>query len=151
MWTLHSMVLDFIPFAGKHLGRDIVELVMKCLEDYGLCGKVQSITVDNTAANTTLMSQLSHLLQSVHGENFDSIDQYFRCFAHILNLGVQALLEVIGEGAKAADLNDGRNDNDTEDTSDAEDEEVAREQLVINRLRAFFKKIRASEQLTEKF
>ncbi|XP_026318555.1 peroxidase-like [Hyposmocoma kahamanoa] len=66
---------------------DIARIFHKCLLEYTLADKIQGITVDNATANTKFMYELGKLLP-----HFDSDNQHFRCIAHILNLGVQDLL-----------------------------------------------------------
>ena len=87
-WILQSIVLDFIPSKGKHTGAHIAKIFLKSLKSFSLKTKIQGITVDNTASNTTFMHELQLLLEEEDIE-FDEEDQHFRCMSHILNLGVQ--------------------------------------------------------------
>ena len=66
---------------------------------------------------------------------FDAKQQHFRCFAHILNLGIQDTLKLI----KLQDM--------TYDNEDAEDEEIENDmndEQCITKLRKMFKKICSS-------
>ncbi|CAF4947388.1 unnamed protein product [Pieris macdunnoughi] len=89
-WKYRSVVLDFIPSRGRHTELDIATIFHECLLEYGIIDKIQGITVDNATANTKFMCELGK--QLLH---FDSDNQHFRCFAHILNLGVQDLLKTL--------------------------------------------------------
>ncbi|CAH2234311.1 jg8282 [Pararge aegeria aegeria] len=90
-WKYRSVVLDFIPSRGRHTGEDIATIFHECLLEYGIIDKIQGITVDNATANTKFMYELGKQLPP----HFDSDNQHFRCFAHILNLGVQDLLKTL--------------------------------------------------------
>lgn len=89
-WSLQSFVVDFIPSNGCHTGRDIAEKFSNTLKKYGIEDKLQSITLDNASVNTKLVEELSHMMI-----NFNSEDQHYKCYAHVLNLGVQAMLKVL--------------------------------------------------------
>lgn len=52
------------------------------------------IVLDNVTSNTVFIRELQLILQS-EGIDFDCEDCDFRCFAHILNLGVQDMLHEI--------------------------------------------------------
>ncbi|CAK1592062.1 unnamed protein product [Parnassius mnemosyne] len=89
-WKYRSVVLDFIPSRVRHTGEDIATIFHECLLEYDIIDKIQGITVDNATANTKFMHELDKQLP-----HFDSDNQHFRCFAHILNLGVQDLLKTL--------------------------------------------------------
>ena len=122
---MHSLTIFFVPANGKHTGREIAKSFCKALEDYKLTDKLQGLTLDNAAANTTCMTVLSRLTV------FDVEDQHFRCYAHILNLGVQDLLSTL----KIDETHDAENEDDydgnIENESDEEDEFVESE-FVVN-------------------
>lgn len=132
-WELQSVVLDFIPSNGKHTGEDIAAIFYKSLKFFHIENKCGGITVDNAAANTTFMEELQILMEK-NDIRFDAKQQHFRCFAHILNLGIQDTLKLM----KLQDM--------TYDNKDAEDEEIEDdmndEQSCITKLREMFKKIR---------
>ncbi|CAL1680872.1 unnamed protein product [Lasius platythorax] len=87
--------------------------------------------------NTTFMEELQ-ILMGKNDIRFDAKQQHFRCFAHILNLGIQDTLKLMN----LQDM--------TYDNKNAEDEEIEDDmndkQSCITKLREMFKKIRSSEQ-----
>lgn len=87
-WKIHSLAIDFIPSNGNHAGVDIATLVHDSLEKTGLTDKIQGFTVDNASVNTTFLQQLENILRS-KAVTFNSKEQHFHCFAHVLNLAVQ--------------------------------------------------------------
>uniref|UniRef100_A0A6V7LPB3 DUF659 domain-containing protein n=1 Tax=Bracon brevicornis TaxID=1563983 RepID=A0A6V7LPB3_9HYME len=93
-WKMHSTALDSIPALGQRTGKAIAKGSCKCLKEYQLQTKVQGITVDNAAANTTFMRELE-LLMIEEGYSFDHVNQNFRCLSNILNLAVQDVLQLI--------------------------------------------------------
>lgn len=163
-WQLQSLALDFIPSCGRHCGKDIAEVFFKCIKEYGLENKIQGITLDNAAANTTFMSELN-ILMAENDLSFDNINQHFRCFAHILNLGVQDIMKMLKVDflesesdildsliSKAENIDDEKLNHDDLD----EDElfEITSNDFspssAICKLRSTFIKIRKSEQLQNK-
>lgn len=93
-WQLQSLTIDFVPSHGHHSGYDIATIFFGVLSEYKIQNKIQGITMDNAAANTTFIEKLGEILNSNNVE-FDTEQQHFRCFAHILNLGVQDTFKVL--------------------------------------------------------
>lgn len=159
-WILHSLVIDFVESNGEHTGKAIADLFYKVLEKYKILDKLQGITVDNAAANTTFIAELSILLNNkLDGLNFDPLDLHFRCFAHVLHLAVQDFIREL-----QIDDDNNEDDDDEEEQVESEDrvveeefeenEEISSESItdkkVIVKLRTIFKKIKYSEQLRKK-
>lgn len=112
---MQSLVLDFVASHGAHTGRDIANIFYTSLEKYGILNKIQGITVDNASANTKFIEELGKILQD-KGQIFNPQDQHFRCFAHILNLGVQDILKLLKGNTET--------DTENEDDDDSESSEV---------------------------
>lgn len=93
-FKLYSLVLDFIPASGGHTGQDIATIFFNVLTDFGIEKKLQGITVDNVASNTTFVYELQTLM-NVNNISFDPESQHFRCFGHIINLGRYLLVKYI--------------------------------------------------------
>lgn len=64
------------------------------LKEFDLQKKIQGISVDNFGVNITSMVHIELLLKN---ENITSstIDQHFKCIAHVWKLGVQDLLKLL--------------------------------------------------------
>lgn len=132
-WQFISVALDFIPSNGKHTGRDIAQMFYTSLKTHGILEKIQGVTLDNASSNTTFMQQFSKIMEE-DSLNFDSENQHFHCFAHILNLAVQDALKHL-----YADCNE-YIDNE-EEMDDNKDDNA------IIKLRSLFLKLKKSEQL----
>ncbi|CAK1582932.1 unnamed protein product [Parnassius mnemosyne] len=148
-WKYRSVVLDFIPSRGRHTGEDIATIFHDCLLEYDIIDKIQGITVDNATGNTKFMHELYKQLP-----HFDSDNQHFRCFAHILNLGVQDLLKTLALHSETDNKGQEQQYEDNEDETE-EDEEyapnIADSRTAITKLRSISSKIKRSEILKRKF
>lgn len=156
-WNYHSLALDFVPSEGKHTGRDIAKIFFDVLKHYGIQDKVQGITVDNASANTTFIRELDVLMKK-EKIDFNIEDQHFRCFSHIMNLGVQDVLKLINievtessefcctEASDKNNVDDDEFYDDDIDSVNEDDNEVFLN--VIAKIRKTCKKVRVSEQLT---
>ncbi|GBC32317.2 zinc finger BED domain-containing protein RICESLEEPER 2-like [Rhizophagus irregularis DAOM 181602=DAOM 197198] len=81
-WHLQQITLDFIELEGSHTGKNIAEeLIM-----------INSITTDNASNNDTMFSYLE-LWAKDNDIDFSGNNQQCRCFAHVVNLAVQAALK----------------------------------------------------------
>lgn len=82
--------------------------------------------------------------------NFDPTDQHFRCFAHILNLGVQDVLKLINVNldSSAHCVQSEESESDVSEGENYDSDNVFGN--VIVKIRNTAKKIRFSEQLTNK-
>lgn len=120
------------------------------MEFYEVEDKIGGITVDNVAANTTFMTEFKQILS---GKNvaFDSEDQHFRCFPHIINLGVQDLLKLINSQSNfimdnqlgSMDIEE-EEDSDHEQSVDLDDSQFSQ---IISNIRNTFIKLRRVESL----
>ena len=93
-WIFRSVPLEIVPSNGKHSGREIALLFYTTLKEFSIERKVQGITMDNESANTAFIEELG-ILMKVDKIEFNVKDRHFRCFPHILNLGVQDLLALL--------------------------------------------------------
>jgi hypothetical protein len=99
-WKLISITLDFVEVPGSHSAETLAhEFSQIVFEKFGLKDKIMCITVDNVECNTKMLKTL----EAVHfGENLTELQaqwkaqaSHIRCFAHIINLAVNAGLSVI--------------------------------------------------------
>lgn len=145
---LQSLTLEFTPANGAHAGKDIAKIFMEFLKEYQLRNKLQGITLDNAANNTTFINELKILFDQ-EGIQFVAKDKHFKCLAHVFNLGVQDFL-------KELDLQEDNEEEEFE-SEDDEHESILREELENNKrlqpiakLRKLFIKLKYSEQLRQK-
>ena len=148
-WILRSIALDLKPARGKHAGSDIAQIFHNVTEFYEISEKIVGITLDNVSANTTFIEELEKILKSKSIE-FDKEDQHFRCLAHIINLGVQDLLQLLEIDLENHDILD---NDDSESSDDDEDEINLDDNRILNivkKIRFLSKKIKNSETLFNK-
>lgn len=157
-WFPVSFALDLIPSEGQHRGLDIAKLFLKCMKLYGLEHKIGDITLDNASSNTTFIAELGSLL-AFEKIIFDTENQHFHCFAHILNLSVQDFFKAINvicpESFASVDDNSPSDDGaenleNVDDDDDDVEEDLQSIAVIINKIRKTFKKIRRSEDLMKK-
>lgn len=120
------------------------------MKEFGLEEKLQGVTLDNTASNTTLMRELVKLLKN---KNLSLADIHFEGFAHILNLGAQDFLKEL----KLIYDKDHEENSEIDDQDDSELEtevhiatEGLEEESPVTKLRTLFKKLKYSEKLRNK-
>ena len=89
-WNLKMNTLDFNYLPGIHSGSNLRVAFESVLRDFGLETKILGITLDNASNNDSFIEELS----IGSGTCFESF-HHIRCFAHVLNLGVQAALTVL--------------------------------------------------------
>lgn len=154
LWEVHSLTLFFIPSNGQHTGREIAEAFHQALQSCDLKDKIQGITLDNAAANSTFVTELSRCM------DFDRVDQHFKCYAHVLNLGVQDLLSGLKLDKSYCTENedecDGNIDNEENDENEINDNYVkdlldsnevsVEDNFPLIKLRTLFKVLKFSEQ-----
>lgn len=94
-WVLHSKILSFCEVFPPHSGEVLASKVHECLIEWGIERKVFTLTLDNATANDNMQDVLRDRLNL--DDNLVCKGDFFhvRCSAHILNLIVQAGLEVI--------------------------------------------------------
>lgn len=122
--------MDLPSAAGKHCGRDIANLFFASLKKYDLIKKIQGITLDNTNVNEKFIVELSEILK-IHNVSFDIENGHFKCLAHIINLGVQDFLQMVGKIPDDESYED-ENDEEFHDHEDLEN--------IVYRIRTLCKK-----------
>lgn len=88
-WDLQAFTLDFIPHFGDHSGSNMAKSVYASLKKFGVNDKVLTFTMDNASSNDTFMDNLETLMRD-DGIIWNGGTFRVRCFAHVLNLAVQA-------------------------------------------------------------
>ncbi len=89
-WNLKRCTLNFKHLLNIHSGSNLRATFESVLKDFGLENKTLSITLDNASNNNSLIAELS----SRSATSFNDF-HHIRCFAHVLNLGVQSALNVL--------------------------------------------------------
>lgn len=112
-----SMILDFVKLCKSHTGRYLADELVACLKDFGIEDKILGVVCDNASNNDTLVS---HLEIKLCGQN--GVRTRIRCFAHILNLAVKAILSPFSRKPKGVE--DGDDDNEDDDNDMLEDLEL---------------------------
>lgn len=118
--AITSLVLDFVKLSESHTGRYLSDRLVECLKDFGIEKKILGVVCDNASNNDTLVSELEIELLGQNG-----MQTRIRCFAHILNLAVKAVLSAFTRGAKKDDDSDMQSDlYDVEEADEEEEDEV---------------------------
>ena len=91
-WKLHATTLDFLELGKSHTGIHLYEALMKVIDTYEINHKMLGITLDNALNNTGMIKELD----ADDGSSFQNF-HHIRCFAHVLNLGAHAALNVLAK------------------------------------------------------
>ncbi|XP_026437984.1 zinc finger BED domain-containing protein RICESLEEPER 2-like [Papaver somniferum] len=89
-WVLQKFLLNFSPLPPPHTGQALSDKLFLMLNDWGIGGKVTSITLDNAASNTSCVKIMKsrfiarNVMSDTGKRNF-----HIRCCAHIINLIVR--------------------------------------------------------------
>ena len=83
---LQKITLGCPQLSKRHTGENIAAEIKDVIKAFGLQGKLGYFTLDNATNNDTAMADLA----SEFG--FDPLQRRVRCFGHIINLVVKALL-----------------------------------------------------------
>ncbi|THH15387.1 hypothetical protein EUX98_g9474 [Antrodiella citrinella] len=90
--TYRDVLLAFRYVGGSHTGENLEKEFFKIIEEYGIEKKIGQVTMDNASNNNTLMEALERELLK-RGIPFHRDGNRVRCFPHIINITVQAILE----------------------------------------------------------
>jgi len=88
-WEMEKRIIGLTLIESSHTGENIVECIIKVIEEFELSEKIFSITLDNASANTSAMNVLKPLL-STYAPSFL---MHQRCTCHIINLIVKSGLK----------------------------------------------------------
>lgn len=136
-WKFKSMLLGFSPLRGAHTAVALADETVKILDHYSITKSIQSITVDNAAVMTKMVTNLQNSLPG-----FASKTGHIRCMAHIINLAAQQLLKHLKVGAQEEVFGLIGNEIPAGGNSHAD---------IFMRARKIIAKIRFSTYLTEHF
>ena len=110
--------IEFIEIQGSHSGENMAHIVHDTLKRHSCCPLLLTITGDNTDNNNTLCAYLHSLLLKEYNDYLDEFptrsgetirfqgnQSRIHCFAHILNLIVKKILEVLGSSTQKSARN----------------------------------------------
>lgn len=96
-WNLQSRILRFIYVPAPHTSERLSTVLVGCLLDWNIDGKLSSITLDNCSTNNSMIEKIKNKLHLGPLVKDGSL-LHMRCCAHILNLIVKDGLEVVKDG-----------------------------------------------------
>lgn len=88
---LKTALLALRPL-DSHSGKAIADTLSTVITTYELEGKIGAFQMDNASNNDTTLEALSSALPSLNLSMTDMVPMRLRCFGHIVNLVVKALL-----------------------------------------------------------
>jgi hypothetical protein len=96
-WKLNSRLLSFCHLDSAHTGLELSGKVLGALKDWGIDGKIFSLTLDNASNNDRMVTILKERLNLQDALLCNGDYFHVRCCAHVLNIIVQAGLAVAGD------------------------------------------------------
>jgi hypothetical protein len=92
-WNLHSELIGFKPLKTSHTGINICDAFVKVMDEWNIRDRLFCVTADNASNNDTFIEELtSRGLFIINIGILKSYEHHIRCFAHILNLALAAVL-----------------------------------------------------------
>lgn len=91
-FAYRERVLEFTELKGAHSGENIAHAVYNVLEELHIREKLLTITADNATNNEAMVSELHARLCHINPQ-FDGLNSFIRCFAHVVNLIVRDILK----------------------------------------------------------
>ncbi|XP_026378229.1 zinc finger BED domain-containing protein RICESLEEPER 2-like [Papaver somniferum] len=89
-WVLQKFLLNFSPLPPPHTCQTLSDKLFLMLNDWGIEGKLTSITLDNAASNTSCVKIMkSRLIARNVMSDTGKRNFHIRCCAHIINLIVR--------------------------------------------------------------
>ncbi|XP_013627371.1 PREDICTED: zinc finger BED domain-containing protein RICESLEEPER 2-like [Brassica oleracea var. oleracea] len=100
-WQLKKLIIGF-KYIIDHKGQTIANVLLNCLEDWGI-EKLFCITVDNATANTSALGRFHSVFSSISPDALvlDGNYLHMRCAAHIINLIAKEGLRDLGDNVLA--------------------------------------------------
>ncbi|OAV98892.1 hypothetical protein PTTG_25552 [Puccinia triticina 1-1 BBBD Race 1] len=112
---LDAMPLDFVQLKESHTGEYLARMVQYIVEKFQLKNRICGIVSKNAANNGKMVAELEKL----GWKRFKGEPQWIRCFAHILNLIVKAILRLFSRDKKAN--GQAFEDEDSDEEKEAQD------------------------------
>ncbi|KDN33246.1 hypothetical protein RSAG8_13663, partial [Rhizoctonia solani AG-8 WAC10335] len=97
---LKDRLIAFRKIDGQHTGAHLGQELMDVLLQSGIADNIGCITLDNASNNNSMTEQLVEAFKA-HGWTFDANENRIRCFLHVMNLAVQAVIKAFKGSAKS--------------------------------------------------
>ncbi|OJT02096.1 hypothetical protein TRAPUB_7442 [Trametes pubescens] len=94
---IRHVILDFVRLTSAHTRAYLAEKVVECLKEYGIEEKVLVVTCDNAESNAVMLREMAKLVPGFRGPQVR-----VRCFGHVLNLVVKAILSQFTQKKRAS-------------------------------------------------
>ncbi|OAV91313.1 hypothetical protein PTTG_05393 [Puccinia triticina 1-1 BBBD Race 1] len=117
--NFEALPLDFVKLSHSHTGEYLAETLQLIVEKFEIQNKINGIVLDNASNNMVMIKELKKL----KWPNFKGEAHWIRCFAHVLNLIVKAILRQFGP-KKRKSHGTGELDDQREDVSDVSDNDL---------------------------
>lgn len=89
-WLMMKRTIDFKLFGYPHTGANLLKILLDVMAEYKIDDKVFSMSLDNASNNTNAINRMKLRLKPILDDDFF----HTRCIAHIINISVQAGLQV---------------------------------------------------------
>jgi hypothetical protein len=94
-WKLQKRIIKFIDVKTPHTGVELFNNIQNCIQDWSIEDKLFGITLDNAAANNTMIDLLRHNLVDMKFLPAQGELLHHRCAGHVINLIVKDGLRVV--------------------------------------------------------
>ena len=84
-----SILLRLKRIKARHIGEDIIEVILPILHQYSIINKIRVWVIDNTDSNDTIIKVI---LKVINSRIKDILPYQSRCLGHIINLTTKAFL-----------------------------------------------------------
>jgi hypothetical protein len=146
---LKTALIAFHNVTGKHDGANLAAVVLQLLDRAGITALIGWFTLDNASNNDTFVSSLEALLKA-RDIDFCAVENRIMCFAHIINICCQHLVEHFTNTALVDPVEDFvAAERPREPGAQTFEEAVKRDPIALGRV--VVRKIRSSGQRREHF
>ena len=98
-WRYQSVLINFISVSEYHNRFNLVNHVLRLIQEYRIEEKILTITADNVKNNITIMKVLSFLIRRFENE-WDSETNLILCLTYVLHLAVKSILDDLDTSSK---------------------------------------------------
>jgi hypothetical protein len=91
-YTAKTLLLAIRDITDVHDGKNIGQAVYNTMKEFSICEKIGYFMGDNASNNDTTIQSVNWQLQEDSFDDFQWEERRLRCWGHIMNLVVKALL-----------------------------------------------------------